>query len=165
MGINLSNLSPDCLPFSLVVTDKIQFESTRARNKPKLKIESSRVEIHNGGTEGKFKDLYFSVRNVGGEEARDCVFEIRVKGLWRDFCSMQHTKDIYPDKKETFHLCQIVKTDESMVIGGRRNLPLDRGKAYTLEIRFFGRNFKDREIHILRLDFSSWEDIGIELDS
>lgn len=132
-------------------------------DKPKIKIEGARVEIHNEGTEGAFKDLYFDIWNEGGQQASDSKVKVKVKGVWVDLLA-SFPMDLYPDDKKSVHLCQVIKSDEKVKIGGRSDSSLDRGQAYTLDMRFYGRNFKDRKSHRLKLDLSSWENIGIILD-
>lgn len=132
-------------------------------DKPKIKIEGTRVEIHNEDTEGAFKDLYFDIWNEGGQQASDSKVKVKVKGVWVDLL-WSFPMDLYPDDKKSVHLCQVIKSDEKVKIGGRSDTSLDRGKVYTLDMRFYGRNFKDRKSHRLKLDLSSWENIGIILD-
>lgn len=144
-------------------------EILKVLSRPKLKIVDGNVKVHNEGSEGEFKDFICIIRNVGGEEARDCKIKVKVKEVWQDFyCLPEVPFDIYPDDKRSKFLSQIIKREGKMFIRGTRKTtkhpPLQMGQVYTLEIRFYGRNFKDKKVHTLRLDLSSWKSIGIKLD-
>lgn len=137
----------------------------KALKQPKLKILNPQVKIQSKGTQGEFKDVDFDVWNDAGQEAIEIQIKVKVKGLWQDFYLLPpRYNDIIPDGRRTFRLCQPIKSEEKVVIGNRKNLPLDRGKMYDIEIRFYGKNFRDRKTHRLKLDLSSWENIGIILD-
>lgn len=136
-----------------------------ALKQPKLKILNPQVKTRNKNTRGEFKDVCFDVWNDSGQEAIETKIKIKVKELWQDFYLLPpRYNDLIPDGKMTFHLCQPIKSEEKVIIGDRKELPLDRGKIYELDMRFYGRNFRDRKTHRLKLDLSSWESIGIILD-
>lgn len=132
---------------------------------PKLKILNPHVKTQNKGTRHEFKDVYFDVWNDSGQEAIEIQIKVKVKELWQDFYLLPpRYVDLIPDGRKTFHLCQPIKSEEKVIIGGIRNLPLDRGQIYEVDIRLYGRNFRDRKTRRLKLDLSSWENIGIILD-
>jgi len=141
----------------------------RALKQSKLKIIDSRTETRNKGTEGEFKDIYFVIENVGGQQAEDCKIKTKVKRAWQDSCSLSSgILDIYPHDKKDIRLCQVVKSSREVEIlctcKDEKFPPLEIGETYEIEIEFYCRNFNDQKIHRLKLDLSSWNNIGIRLD-
>jgi len=148
-------------------------ERQRILKEPSFEIRDPRVEVYNVGSKDEFKDVFFDIKNNGKEEARGCRIKIRVKEIWDRF---EILKPSFPDKTALFsvdpndiksiYLCKITKERPTTTVIHIEDLgkhsALTKG-VYHLEIRFFGKNFVDRKSHELKLDLSSWENIGIQL--
>ena len=132
---------------------------------PRLKIIESRIETQRKDSEGEYKDVYFVVRNVGDDQASDCTIKAKVKDVWKDFYNIAGVPfSLNAGDDRGIHFQRIFKSDQR-VLPLTENRPIfDRGKVYECEIKFYGRNFKDEKHHHIRLNLSSWENIGITFD-
>lgn len=143
--------------------------------KPILKVRNPRAEVHNAGTGHEFKNLIFDIENKGEEEAKDCRIKIKVKEFWDSFEILNPN---FPDRATRFsidpsdtksvQLCQITKQHSTTTVIHIESLgkysALTKG-IYHIDIRLFAKNFVDKEVHQLKLNLSSWENVEIELVS
>jgi hypothetical protein len=141
---------------------------------PRLKIMGSGVKTDYVDTKDEFKDVYFVVVNEGKREAQGCRVKVKIKGISDDFevLKLNFPSDdgrfnIEPNERKPVSLCHVEKK------GLRVSIPivehpysrvLEKGQNYQLQFLFFGKNIEDRQVHRLRLDLSSWENVGIRLD-
>ena len=139
-------------------------EILRVLHEPRLKIERVYVNLYNEGLENEIKNLCFIVKNNGKEEAQDCKIEFEMD----DKNFIWHIGNIYPDDTKPFTISSVEnKTDYVLIYtdirdeGERSSIKLEKGKIYKLTIMFKGKNF-GRKVFNLRLDFSSWENVGIK---
>ncbi len=129
---------------------------------PKLKIVDYNVNVEKKDTEGEYKDIFFIIQNVGGEEAVGCEIWMTVE----NYDSYRLRGVPFPlviDKKESIHFQRVIKNTRKTSLLSRKYPILDMGKVYDCKVRFYG-NFRDKKFHQFKLDLSSWENIGIILD-
>jgi hypothetical protein len=147
-----------------------------------LKIKNIRVESSNVGTKHEFKDLIFDIKNNGKIEAIDSRIEVEAKDTWdntREWVNPnlpvhieRGTFNIAPNDKKTIHFGYVDKKQPTTCLIYVQSSDVQRLKEFTtltkgiysLEIRFIGKNFTDNKIHRLKLDLSSWKNIGMKLD-
>lgn len=132
--------------------------------RPKLKIVRSKIEPQNEGTEGEYKDLYLIVQNVGGEEAIDCLVKANVKSMSQEpYYVVGVPFSLNAGNEKNIRFQQVIKSEQKVQPISEKGPIMDRGNIYEYEIYFYG-NFKDTKAHRLRLDLTSWENIGVILD-
>ena len=137
-------------------------EILKVLRQPKLKIVRSYVDIKNEGTTGEFKDVYCVIENAGGEKATDCEIEVTVENH-NSYCLGCGTFDLKPDKKKPIRFQQIIKSTGKTSDTSEKSPTLIIGHVYECEVTFYGKNFRKKTRH-LKLDLSSWENVGIILD-
>lgn len=131
---------------------------------PRMKIVGSKIESHNVGTEGEFKDVYLLVKNVGGKEAIDCLIKAKIRGMSQESYYLIGTPfSLKAGDDRSVHFQQVIKNEQKVRPLSEKASIMDRGNVYEYEINFYG-NFKDEKTHRLKLDLSSWENIRIILD-
>lgn len=132
---------------------------------PKLKIIGSKIESCKVDTEGEYKDVYFLVKNVGGQEAIDCLIRAKVKDTSETPYYVVRTPfSLQAGNDRPIHFQQVIKSEQKIRPLSNKNPTLDRGRIYDYEITFFSANFKDEKKHRLKLDLTSWENIKVILD-
>jgi len=129
---------------------------------PKLKIVDSDVKVEKKGTEGEYKDVFFIIQNVGGEEAVGCDVWVEVENH-NSYRLSGVPFSLVIDKKRPIHFQRVIKGNIKTSPLSENSPILDIGKVYDCRVRFYG-NFRDKKIHQFKLDLSSWENIGIILD-
>ena len=149
----------------VIVMERISSAIARILKEPHLRIVDSRREVRNEGSAGELMDLYLTIKNSGGTQAEDCNMQAEVKGV------LTHPYRITPmpfslnagDRKE-IHFQQIIKSEQKVRSLSNKSPTLNRGRIYEYEITFFGANFKDEKKHKLKLDLTSWDNLGVILD-
>ena len=159
-------LALSALVFSgVIATERIAQWLSKIGEEPSLKIIGSTTEFHSKGSEGEYMEIFLIVKNAGGGTADDCKVLAMVDGVSTDFYYVTNNSlSLVPDEKDSVRFQQIIKsefTTRSLTEGSPR---LSGGKIYTFKIRFLGSNFKDKKLHTLKLDLSSWENIKVILD-
>jgi archaellum component FlaG (FlaF/FlaG flagellin family) len=133
-----------------------------------LKIINPRKEIHNQGTEHEFKSLLFDIKNNGKVEAKGCKAMLRVSGQWNESETLSPDSfNILAKDKYPIHLCTVekkYKTTTVILIKNTGTRPALTKGIYDLDLCIVGENFANGKTHRLKLDLSSWENIGIKLD-
>lgn len=150
-----------------LLTFNILNQISRMLRQPRLKIIDSRIETCFSRPErsNEYKDVYFLIKNVGDEQARDCTIKANVKDVWKEFYNITgvpFSLDAGNDRK--IHFQRIFKNDQRVLPLSENRPIFDRGKVYECEIRFYGRNFRDEKVYRMKLDVSSWENIGLSFD-
>lgn len=149
----------------MIVLERLLSAIARMLKEPRLKIVGFSKVVHNEDSEGEFIDLYFTVKNTGGDRAEDCEIRAKVKSISKDFYYVTHmpfSLNAGIDTKIYFQ--QIIKNEQRTRSLSKNSPILEIGKIYEYEIRFSGVNFKDEKKHKLKLDLSSWENIEVILD-
>jgi len=131
--------------------------------RPKLKIVRSKIESQHVGAAGEYKDLYLIVQNVGGQEAIDCQVKAKVRGSQEPYYVAGVPFSLEAHNEKSIRFQQVIKSEQKVQPNFGRGPIMDRGNIYEYEIYFYG-NFKDTKAHRLRLDLTSWENIGVILD-
>lgn len=140
--------------------------------RPKIRIENLRIETRATGSQTEFKDAYFDIHNHGREGVDNAKAKVRIDGLFGDLETLNldfpHTVETFslnPDEKLPVKLCQLTKTGQATTIPTIESLShvLGKGRAWKLEIQFFGKNFLDRKVWKLQLDLTSYEAFSLEL--
>jgi hypothetical protein len=145
--------------------ERISNAIARILKEPRLRIIGSRKEPHNEGSEGEFLDLYLTIKNTGGEQANDCDVYAEVKGVSKNpYCITHMPFSLKAGDSTEIHFQQIIKSEQKARSLSNKSPTLDKGRTYEYEITFFGANFKDEKKHRLKLDLSSWKNIGVILD-
>jgi len=132
--------------------------------RPKLKIVRSKIESQYVGVAGEYKDLYLIVQNVGGQEAIDCLVKANVKSMSQEpYYVVGVPFSLNAGNEKNIRFQQVIKSEQKVQPISEKGPIMDRGNIYEYEIYFYG-NFKDTKAHRLRLDLTSWENIGVILD-
>lgn len=140
-------------------------ENKELEKEPTLEIKNPRVKIDNIGAKDEFKDVLFEIINNGKTKAINCIAEIKVTDVWYETEVLFSDIDIIPNRPETVCLCQVMRKSHAVAFTKKTHKypALDKGKKYQLEIQLYGDNLAEKNIHRLKLDLSSWENIGIKL--
>lgn len=147
-----------------------------------LKIKNPRVTIQNVGSKHEFKNLIFDIKNNGKTEAIGCRIRIEVRGILDNLQEIVNPNlpadidrgafNIIPNDQISINLGQVTTEQTTTCVIYTERLDSNRlgnfvtltKGTYELYISLVGKNFKHKKVHRLRLDLTSWKNVGIKLD-
>jgi hypothetical protein len=145
--------------------ERISNAIARMLKEPRLRIVDSIRQLHKEGSEGEFMDISLVIKNTGGERADDCIVYAKVKCVSENPYNISGVPfSLNAGDQKKIRFLQIIKSEQQVRSLSGNSPTLDKGKLYEYEITFSGANFKDEKKHRLKLDLSSWENIGVILD-
>ncbi len=153
--------------------------------KPQLKIENSHIILHNPERPDEFTDAWMVIRNKGRAEAKGVQIEAKMnffmpnsdlkETAWGDFETLITDSsgefkpfDLIQDGKKSIKLFRAKKTDTKIVfqcVPNEADLFIPEiwvGCIYELLIRFVGKNFSDKKIWRILIDFRN-EKLSLKL--